>query len=160
MNPFLLLHRRWKFESFLSQTSVTLKIRRVGLYGRLILQHLSNSPSQKFCRWTELPCLSPPPPQDVPARRLSEEFAHHGYTPSYDTCKPLFRGLNHGDGIFASPREVVGNLLLSNLSGSPLSHGGYGIRRNLVLVFAQLTTSFPGSFNTAITFIQLVPRPD
>ena len=65
------------------------------------------------------------PPQDVPVRRLSEELAYNSHTPPYGARRSSFRGLNRGDGVFASPREVVGNILSSNVGGSPLSRAGY-----------------------------------
>jgi len=102
-----------------------------------------------------------PPPQDVPPRRSSEELAHSNHMPSHGVPhRPSFRGLNHGDGMFASPREIVGNILSSNLSGSPLSRAGYAIGRNCSLILAHLTIPCSGFFNTAITFIQLPPRLD
>lgn len=69
------------------------------------------------------------PPQGTLARRSSEELVHSSQTSSFS--RPLFRGFDQGDGVFASPREVVGNILSSNLSGSPLSRAGYVSRRNL-----------------------------
>lgn len=69
------------------------------------------------------------PPQELPASRSPEELASSSHTPSHDAPRPSFRGLNHGDGILASPREVVGNILSSGLSGSPLSRAGYVIAR-------------------------------
>ena len=94
------------------------------------------------------------PPQNVPARRTSEELACNSDAPRFGAHRPSFRGLNHGDGIFASPRDVVGNILSSNLGGSPLSRAGCGNRRNRALIFAHLTIARSGFFN----FIQLPPR--
>ena len=75
------------------------------------------------------------PPQDVPTRRsVSEELIRYSHTPPYGVHRPSFRGLNHGDGVFASPRDVVGNILSSNLGGSPLSRAGYDIERNYALI--------------------------
>lgn len=70
------------------------------------------------------------PPQDVrvPARRSTEELVH---------SRPPFYGLDHGDGGFVSPREVVGNILSSDLSGSPLSRAGYDSGRDNSLIFAH-----------------------
>ena len=57
-------------------------------------------------------------------RRSSEEF-DSGQTSSLATSRPLLCGLDRRDEVFASPREVVGNILSSDLSGSPLSRAGY-----------------------------------
>lgn len=76
------------------------------------------------------------PPQDVPARRSFEELIHSSQTSSLAPQRPPFCGLEHGDGGFASPREVVGNILSSDLSGSPLSRAGYDTGRNHRLIFA------------------------
>jgi len=100
------------------------------------------------------------PPQDVPTPRSFEELTQNNHAPSHGAHRLSFRGLNHGDGILASPREVVGNLLSSNLSGSPLSRAGYGTRHNNLIILAHLTIPCPDSFNTAITFIQLLLHPD
>jgi hypothetical protein len=99
------------------------------------------------------------PPQDVPVRQSSEELACNS-RPPYATRRPSFRGLNRGDGVLASPREVVGNIMTSTLGGSPLSRAGYDNGRNYVLSFTHLIVPRPGSFNMAITFIQLPPHPD
>lgn len=98
------------------------------------------------------------PPQDVPVRRFSEELTYNSHTPPHGAHRSSFRGLSRGDGVFASPREVVGNIMSSNVGGSPLSRAGYDNRRNYVLSFAHLTIPRPGSFNTAITFIQPPPH--
>jgi len=98
------------------------------------------------------------PPQDVPVRRSSEELTCNSQTPPHGVHRSSFRGLSRGDGVFASPREVVGNIMSSNVGGSPLSRAGYENRRNYVLIFAHLIIPRPGSFNTAITFIQLPPH--
>jgi len=75
------------------------------------------------------------PPQDVPTcRSESEELVHNSDTPPYGVHRPSFRGLNQSDGILASPRDVVGNILSSNLGGSPLSRAGYDIERNHALI--------------------------
>lgn len=66
------------------------------------------------------------PPQDVPGCRSPEEPTRSSHTPPHGVHRLSLHGLNSGDGIFASPREVVGNILSSNLSGSPLSRAGYG----------------------------------
>ena len=98
------------------------------------------------------------PPQDVPVRRFSEELTSNSHTPPYGAHRSSFRGLSRGDAVFASPREVVGNIMSSNVGGSPLSRAGYGNGRDYVLSFAHLTILRPGSSNTAITFIQLPPH--
>jgi hypothetical protein len=100
------------------------------------------------------------PPQDVPVRRSSEELAYSSHGPLHGAPRSSFRGLNRGDGILASPREVVGNIMSSNLGGSPLSRAGYDNKRNYVLSPAHSNIPRLGSFNTAITFIQLPPRLD
>jgi hypothetical protein len=75
------------------------------------------------------------PPQDVSARRSSEELVHNSQSSSLAARRPPFYGVDHGDGTFASPREVVGNILSSDLSGSPLSRAGYDIGRHNPLIF-------------------------
>ena len=77
------------------------------------------------------------PPQNVPASRSSEELAHNSQTSSFAPRRPPFYGVDHGGGVFASSREVVGNILSSDLSGSPLSRSGYVIERNNLLIFAH-----------------------
>ena len=67
------------------------------------------------------------PPQDVPVRRSPGEPAHDDRTPSHGGRRPPLRGLSRNDGILVSPREIVGNILSSGLSGSPLSRAGYGV---------------------------------
>lgn len=74
-----------------------------------------------------------PPPQDVPARRSSEELVHNSQASSLAAQRPQIYGLDHADGVFASPREIVGNILSSDLSGSPLSRAGYDTTRNNLL---------------------------
>lgn len=98
------------------------------------------------------------PPQNVPVRRIYDELACNSDAPPFGAHRPSFRGVNHGDGIFASPRDVVGNILSSNLGGSPLSRAGCDNSRNRALIFAHLTIARSDFFNTAITFIQLPPR--
>lgn len=74
------------------------------------------------------------PPQDVFARRSSEELVH---TSSLAPRRPPLHALDHGDGPLVPPREVVGNILSSDLSGSPLSRAGYDTGRDNILIFAH-----------------------
>ena len=65
-------------------------------------------------------------PQDVPSVRCrsSEELVQNSQTSSLAARRPPFYALDHGDSVFASPREVVGNILSSDLGGSPLRRAG------------------------------------
>ena len=98
------------------------------------------------------------PTQNLPLP-TPDEFAHDdNQTPPFGARGSSFRGFDHSHvGALASPREVVGNILSSNLTGSPLSRAGYD-HGAIILSSSHTQFTIPslGSSNTAITFIHLL----